>query len=206
MWKGDVTLIEPLARPSLVCRDTHDIFAAWAKKHHAITLEWTSDQDIVSDQETLWSRDIGNIRLRDCTVSPEEFDEKGILHIGPFRAYMSDGIYIPGREEEAPSDFASAFKKFVLDFFETANIPAEMQESIWNMSLRSFCTTWENVSNQSAPAHQEDINLSRRQLLTNIKNVICPRCGHKGFLRIMDGMVSCDLCGTTYGDIDNIPD
>lgn len=206
MFRGKVIIVDLMPHECLMMRGTHDCILEWAEKHGCTEVGWTELVRDHDEQTSIWDNIAESVYLNGCTVAPEEFDARGLLRIGPYYGRMVSGNLVPDPEKAVPSDFVNAFKKFVFDFFETANIPAEMQETVWNMSLRSFCTTWENASNQSAPAHQGGANLSRRQLLTNIKNVICPRCGHKGFLRVMDGMVGCDLCGTAYGDIDNIPD
>ncbi len=202
MFRGKVVIIDLMPHECLMMRGTHDCILEWAIKHGCSEVGWTAHEQEHSEQTSIWDNIAESVYLNDCVVSPEEFDARGLLRIGPYYGRMISGNLIPDPEEETPASYVEAFKQFVNDFFNTANIAPSMQEEVWNMSLRHFCNIWTDTTQR---AHQEK-SISRRRLLTKPQDVICPRCGHKGVMAIVDGIVGCQFCGTIYGDIDGIPD
>lgn len=202
MFRGKVIIVDLMPHECLMQRGTHDCILEWAAKHNCAEVGWTTRTHEPDLQTSIWDNIAESVYLEDCIVSPDEFDARGLLRIGPYYGRMVSGNLIPDPEEETPASYVEAFKQFVNDFFNTANIAPSMQEEVWNMSLRHFCNIWEDTAQHT---HQ-DRGISRRQLLTKPQDVICPRCNRKGVMAIVDGFVGCQFCGTIFGDIDNIPD
>ena len=202
MFRGKVVIVDLIPHARILQRETHDCILKWATMHSCTKIGWTACMHMVNMQSSVGDDSEDSVYMENCLISPDEFDEHGLLHIGPYYGKMVYGNLIPDPEEESPMAMIDAFKEFVNDFFETANIPSDMREEVWNMSLRSFC----NICNDTAQQAYQDKGISRRQLLTKPQDVICPSCNRKGFMAIVDGFVRCHFCGTVFGDIDNIPD
>lgn len=201
MYRGTVIFAESVPCAYLQSREFHDTILSWAQAHGAKDIRWQEGECLrVAGVVTAVS---GYIKIVKCAVSPEEFDEDGLLHIGSFKAYMGDHRIVPDPEKQIPTTLTEVFKKYLEDFFRESAATEQMQEDVWNMTLRQFCDIWDNSQKS---AHQERISLSRRQLLTRPNEAICPVCAIKGGFMIVDGIVKCKFCDTNFGDIDKIPD
>lgn len=205
MFRGPVTLIEPVTYGTLMSREVHDVIAKWAQEHRATNISWNRGAVVYAHQQSLWHPSTGDVVLENCIVSPEEFDANGVLMVGSFKAVMYEGRFMPDPKEETPTSMAESFRKFVTEFFDIAHISPDMQEEVWNMSLKQFCNVWADTAKKEQ-THQDKKSISRRQLLAKPHEVLCTTCGRKGGFAIIDGFVGCQYCGTIYGDIDNIPD
>lgn len=189
MLRGDVILCTDV-HPAHLVSAQRDI-CEWAQKHNSGPIRWSACNGTI---------------ITHCAVDPAEFNADGYLKVGIYDAFMESAEIIPEPKKDVEASVARTLRNFLTELFQASNMSEAEQQAVLNMPVGQFCTVWDDTFTQiSYHGVEEASPLSRRMLLSHIRDVICPKCGFKGVLRIMDGLVFCEHCAAEFGDIDDIP-
>ena len=179
----------------------HRILCNWGAQHGNPYWQYVVDRPGNSLAVT-------GVRASHAYVDQKEIGPSGRLWIGPFRAYLGDFQYVP--EEEAPKTPQEAFNfpQEILRFFEQMQFTEEERNKVLDMPLRDFLGTCKEAAGQLSSHNpptdtQAPWILSKRMMMSS--KVKCPAC-EQGILRLIDGRISCPICGKDFGDIDDLPD
>ncbi|MEG1543061.1 MAG: hypothetical protein RR382_00860 [Tannerellaceae bacterium] len=111
----------------------------------------------------------------------------------------------PEEDIKSPEDFLEGASKGLSDFlqemFVQENMTAEEKERILNMTVMEFCTFCSTIKEQPAP----ELKLTRAEFMSNMSKVPCGICHSTNALTLVDGTITCKVCGATLGDIDDYP-
>jgi len=104
-------------------------------------------------------------------------------------------------QEEFPDNTSKGLSDFLQEMFVQENMSEEEKERILNMSIREFCNFCSDI--KGAPV--EEPKLTRTEFMSNMAKVPCGICHSTNALSLIDGIITCKVCGATLGDIDKYP-
>lgn len=105
------------------------------------------------------------------------------------------------QEEDFLIGVSKGLSEFLQEMFVQENMSAAEKEHIMSMSVREFCDCCSNI--KGTP--EQEPKLTRAEFLSNMHKIPCGICHSSNALTLVDGVITCRVCGATLGDIDDHP-
>lgn len=113
--------------------------------------------------------------------------------------------------ESITMDGLGSFKQLLEDLINSADISKEERNKIMTMTVSEFCETCDSIISVPVVREQAELDvpvtlgIPKMEYLRTLSEQVCPSCGKKGYLSLMDGLIRCSWCYEYSIDVDYLP-